>query len=98
MGIATTIVGGVLAGLVTTGSSAQRIFGVSIAAALLIIPLSVREAPRISYVTLTIASIVALRVIDVSVERPSRSAARRVLHIFAPFDTRVAKSCPPHLK
>jgi hypothetical protein len=96
MGIATTIVGGILAGLVTTGSPAQRILGVSIAAALLVVA-AAGEPPPLSYVTLTIAAIVALRVIDLRVERPSRSAARRVLHIFTPFDSRLGTRCRPHL-
>src|SRR5688572_7595834 len=49
-----------------------------------------KDPPPVSYVTLTIAAIVALRVIDLSVERPSRSVALRLLHTFVPFDSRVA--------
>ena len=97
MALATTIIGGILAGLITTGSPARRICGVSIAAALLVVAASMREGPPVPYVTLTLASIVALRVIDLSVERPSKSAARRVLHTFTPFDSRVATRCRPHL-
>ena len=96
MGITITIVGGVLAAFVTTGSLVQRIFGVSIAVALLMVPITLKERPPISYVTLTIAAIVTLRVIDLSVERPSRSTASRVLHTFIPFDTRLATLCRPH--
>lgn len=97
MGITITIVGGVLAALVTTGSLAQRIFGVSIAAALLVVPITVKEPPPVSYVTLTIAAVVFLRAVDLGVERPSRSAASRVWHTFVPFDTRLAKRSRPHL-
>ena len=97
-GIAITIVGGVVAGLVTTGSLAQRLFGVSIAAAGLATPFAMKQMPPVSYqVTLTIASIVALRVIDLSVEQPSRPVALRVLHTFMPFDTRLATRCRPNL-
>jgi hypothetical protein len=97
MGITLIIVGGVLAAVVTTGSSVQRIFGVSIAAALLVVPFTAKQPPPIFYVTLTIAAIVALRVIDLSVERPSRSVALRVLHTFIPFDSRIATRGRPHL-
>ncbi|HZI86567.1 MAG TPA: membrane bound O-acyl transferase family-domain-containing protein [Pyrinomonadaceae bacterium] len=96
MGITITIVGGVLAALVTTGSLVQRIFGVSIAAALLVVPITMKQLPPMSYVTLTVAAIVALRVTDLSVERPSRSTVLRVLHAFLPFDTRLAKRCRPN--
>ena len=97
-GITITIAGGVVAGLATTGSLAQRLFGVSIAAAGLATPFAIKHMPPVSYrVTLTIASIIALRVIDLSVERPSRSVALRVVHTFMPFDTRLATRCRPHL-
>ena len=97
MGITITIVGGILAALVTTGSLAQRVFGISVAAALLVVPLTITEPPPLSYVTLAIAAIVALRVTDLSVERPSRSVGLRVLHTFLPFDSRVATLGRPHL-
>ena len=98
MAITITILGGILAGLVTINSSAQRILGISIAAALLVVPITMKQLPPVSHhVTLTIAVIVALRVIDLSGDRPSRPAALRVLHTFMPFDTRLATRCRPHL-
>lgn len=93
MGIAVALVGAILAGIVTTGSRSQRFVGISIAAALL----AVAAWPPVSYVALTIAAIVALRVVDLAAERLSKSPVRRVLHIFTPFDSRIAAPCRPHL-
>jgi len=94
--ITLTIIGGVLAGLITTGPLARRLLGVLIAAALLGVPFTLKQM-HFSWVVLTLVSIIALRVMDLSVERPSRPVKLRVLHTFMPFDTRLAKRCRPHL-
>jgi hypothetical protein len=97
LGIAITFAGGILAGLITTGSAVRRMTGVSIAAVLLLLPFVMKSLAAPSYVTLTLVCVVALRAVDLGSERPSRSAALRVLHIFMPFDTRLAKRSRPRL-
>jgi hypothetical protein len=98
LGVTITVAGGILAGFVTTGSRIRRIVGVLIAAALLVIPFTMKSLPEASYVvTLTLVVVAALRAIDLGSEQPSRPAAVRVLHIITPFDTRLARRCRPHL-
>jgi len=98
LGITITIAGGFLVGLVTTGPAVRRIAGIFIAAVILLLPVAMKTSPEVSRrVTLTLASIIALRAIDLSTEVPSRSLAWRVLHVFMPFDTRLARRCRPHL-
>src|SRR5688572_8072155 len=93
-----TLGSAMLAGVVTAGSGVQRLLGVLIAASLLAAPFMMKALPPPSYqVTLTLVVVAALRVIDLAVERPSRSVLRRMLHVLMPFDTRVATRCRPHL-
>jgi hypothetical protein len=97
-GLLITIVGGILAALVTTGSPVRRWIGVLIAAVLLIVPFTMKGLLPASYqVTLTLAFVIALRTIDLRAEEPSRPARLRILHTFMPFDTRLATRRRPSL-
>jgi hypothetical protein len=90
-GLTITLAGGILAALVTTGSAIRRWIGALIAAALLIVPFTMKGlAPASYHVTLTLAFIIALRTMDLRAELPSRRAGLRILHAFMPFDTRLA--------
>jgi hypothetical protein len=97
MGITIAVAGGILAGVLTAGSTFRRAAGVLIAAALLMLPFVMKSLAAPSYVTLTLVCVVALRAVDLSSERPSRSTLVRILHIFMPFDTRLAKRYQQHL-
>jgi hypothetical protein len=90
-GLTITLAGGILAALVTAGAALRRWLGAVIAAALLIVPFTMKGLAPASYqVTLTLAFVIALRTMDLRGEQPSRRAGLRILHAFMPFDTRLA--------
>jgi hypothetical protein len=76
----------------------RRTLGVSIALALLAIPIAMKPLSLGSrLITVTLAFVAALRTIDLYSERPSRPAGLRVVHVFMLFDTRLVTRCRPHL-